>query len=176
MRPASPWARSRPAPTGTTCRTGTICLLGRGTPVCSEWAEMAARLFPTTQSDTDACRGLIDVHHHLVPPAVRARLAAAGVHAVGGLPVPAWREREHLDVLDRQHIATAVVSLSDTGTPDPDHRLARLVAREANEFFAALIARHPSRFGAFAVLPLPDVDATVAELSYASDTLRLDGV
>jgi len=39
-----------------------------------------------------------------------------------------------------------------------------------------LIGEHPTRFGAFATLPLPDVDAALEELKRALDTLKLDGV
>jgi predicted TIM-barrel fold metal-dependent hydrolase len=35
---------------------------------------------------------------------------------------------------------------------------------------------HPSRFGFFATLTLPDLDGALAELAYAFDTLRADGV
>ena len=35
---------------------------------------------------------------------------------------------------------------------------------------------HPQRFGAFAILPLPDVGAAVREAEYALDTLKLEGV
>jgi predicted TIM-barrel fold metal-dependent hydrolase len=51
----------------------------------------------------------------------------------------------------------------------------RELARAMNEEFAAIIHRHPTRFGAFAVLPLNDIDAAVAELIYALDVLKLDG-
>jgi predicted TIM-barrel fold metal-dependent hydrolase len=45
-----------------------------------------------------------------------------------------------------------------------------------NDFCGELAQRDPQRFGAFAMLPLPDVDAAIAELEYALDVVRLDGV
>ena len=50
------------------------------------------------------------------------------------------------------------------------------VARSSNEAAAEAIRSHPGRFGGFACLPLPDVDAALAEIDYARGTLRLDGV
>ena len=54
--------------------------------------------------------------------------------------------------------------------------MARDLARRCNEYAADLIRAYPTRFGAFAILPLPDVDFALRELEYALDTLRLDGV
>jgi len=50
------------------------------------------------------------------------------------------------------------------------------VARTCNEFQARMILEHPSRFGSFALLPLPDVDGALEEITYALDILHLDGV
>jgi 6-methylsalicylate decarboxylase len=38
------------------------------------------------------------------------------------------------------------------------------LARASNEALAQVIADHPGRFGGFALLPLPDVDAALAEI------------
>ena len=51
----------------------------------------------------------------------------------------------------------------------------RALARRCNEFLAELVHARPDRFGGFACLPLPDVDASLEELSYALDVLGLDG-
>jgi hypothetical protein len=38
------------------------------------------------------------------------------------------------------------------------------------------VADHPHRFGAFAILPLPDVEGAIHAAEYALDTLKLDGI
>jgi 6-methylsalicylate decarboxylase len=56
-----------------------------------------------------------------------------------------------------------------------DSAKARALARRCNEFSAELVGLRPDRFGGFACLPLPDVDPSLEELSYALDVLGLDG-
>jgi predicted TIM-barrel fold metal-dependent hydrolase len=56
-----------------------------------------------------------------------------------------------------------------------DSAKARALARRSNEFSAELVHSRRDRFGGFACLPLPDVDASLEELSYALDVLGLDG-
>jgi len=77
--------------------------------------------------------------------------------------------------MDDAGIDVAVVSLSTPGVHTGDNAKARALARRCNEFSAELVHGRPDRFGGFACLPLPDVDASLEELSYALDVLGLDG-
>lgn len=72
-------------------------------------------------------------------------------------------------------IHVAVVSLSTPGVHTGDSAKARVLARRCNKFSAKLVHSRPDRFGGFACLPLPDVDFSLEELSYALDVLKLDG-
>ena len=50
------------------------------------------------------------------------------------------------------------------------------MGRRVNDYGAKLARAHPERFGFFATLPLPDVEAAIAEMDRALDTLGADGV
>lgn len=118
----------------------------------------------------------IDVHHHIVPPVYRSALAKIGITSFGGLPFPNWNAQKSLDVMDIRGIATAITSISAPGIYFGDREFSIDLARQCNEFSANLIRDNETRFGGFAVLPLPDVSAAVKELEYALDILKLDGV
>lgn len=118
----------------------------------------------------------IDVHHHILPPGYAGALAGRGITGAGGIPFPAWSLEDSIAMMDRQGIAASVTSISCPGVHFGDARAARELARRCNEASAAMVAAHPKRFGAFATLPLPDVDGALAELEYALDVLKLDGV
>jgi predicted TIM-barrel fold metal-dependent hydrolase len=77
--------------------------------------------------------------------------------------------------MDRMNIATAMLSISSPGIHFGDDAAARQLAREVNEFGATLVRDHPSRFGLLAVLPVPDIDGTLAEIDYAVEVLHADG-
>jgi len=117
----------------------------------------------------------VDVHHHVVPPGYKAWLRDRGL-AAGGLPVPDWSVEASLAQMDERGVETAILSVSMPGVHLGDDAEARARAREVNEYAAKVVHDHPARFGFFATLTLPDVDGALAELAYACDTLRADGV
>lgn len=107
----------------------------------------------------------IDVHHHVVPPQF----------ADDSMPIKLPDAPAQLRSMDNWHIRAAITSLTPRVVLKNLHRL-REVARACNEFQARMLRDHPARFGAFALLPLPDVDGALEEIAYALDVLRLDGV
>jgi predicted TIM-barrel fold metal-dependent hydrolase len=122
-------------------------------------------------------RRRVDVHAHFVPECYRQALAAAGIdHPDGIVATPGWSEESALATMDRLDVETAVLSISSPGVHFGDDSAAADLARAVNEEAAAIRARHPGRFGSFASLPLPDVDAAVRELRHALDGLGADGV
>ena len=116
----------------------------------------------------------IDVHADYLPHSYRAALLAAGHDRPDGFPqLPAWSVQEHVDTMDRLSIATSLLSISSPGVHFGDERAARDLAREMNEIGRRAVVDHPGRFGLFASLPLPDVDAAMAEIAYCCDRLRV---
>ena len=118
----------------------------------------------------------VDVHHHLLPPEYLSTLNKRGITEFAGRPFPEWSPEISLSLMDQHGIKTAITSLSCPGVYFGDMGLARDLARACNEYAAELCKGEDRRWGAFAVLPLPDLDAAIAELEYALDTLKLDGV
>jgi len=118
----------------------------------------------------------IDVHHHILPKEYVNAASRYGIGEAGGFAFPTWSADAALSLMDRAGIGTAITSISAPGVHFGDNAEARALARRCNEISARLVSDYPSRFGAFAVLTLPDVDGSLEELSYALDTLRLDGV
>jgi 6-methylsalicylate decarboxylase len=120
--------------------------------------------------------GLIDVHHHFLPAAYCEAVGRAGLDPPDGMPrLPDWSEDEALRFLDTTGIETAYLTISSPGVTLEGTEAAHL-ARLCNDAAAELIVRHPDRFGSFAALPLPDVDASLAEVGRALDDLGLSGI
>jgi len=114
----------------------------------------------------------IDVHHHPLP---------SGQITNGRKMAPPnmkeWVAEASLEDMDKNGVATAVLSLNHPVIVWPsDQSAAKKQAREWNEFMVRQGQDHKGRFGAFAVLPILDVDGSLKELEYALDTLKADGI
>jgi predicted TIM-barrel fold metal-dependent hydrolase len=79
-------------------------------------------------------------------------------------------------MLEETGFETAVLSLSLPGVSFAGGMDSPALARQSNEYLARLITDYPGRFGAFASVPMMDLDAAMDEIEYAFDTLQLDGV
>ncbi|WP_433236875.1 amidohydrolase family protein [Streptosporangium sp. CA-135522] len=123
----------------------------------------------------------IDVHAHLWTDAYLDLLDSYGrtdtATQRGTGAGDSDRELEaRFEVNDSVGIAHQILSVS----PQVPH-FARLqdavhAATFANDLYADVVTRWPQRFSAFAALPLPHIDAALAELARALDTLGMAGV
>jgi len=118
----------------------------------------------------------IDVHQHILPPGYVKWLHSMNVLEAGGRDLPDWSAAGAIDLMDKYDIESAVLSVSTPGAYLGDGHDAATVARMVNESSAECVKDHAGRFGFFATLPLPDVDASAAEITYAYDELGADGV
>jgi predicted TIM-barrel fold metal-dependent hydrolase len=119
----------------------------------------------------------IDVHHHILPPDY---VAEVGDDLIGPISVanrtPTWSPQISIETMDRNGIATALTSISAPGFWFGDAKATQRLCRSANDYAAELRRDHPRRFGIFAALPLPDVDASLAEIRHSLDELKADGI
>ena len=119
----------------------------------------------------------VDVHHHfLSDPYVKAigRDRIAAQSSSGNIPT--WTPQLSLELMDRNGIDTAYLSVSAPGVGMDTAVATANLARECNEAQTKIKVDFPGRFGVFAALPLPDIDATLREIAHAFDMLKSDGV
>ncbi len=131
-----------------------------------------------------AIPGTVDVHHHFYPKFLIDAWANAPSEGDWAAyktlfmqpPYSAWTPDSAVDLLDANGIATAVLSLP-AGTVGflKGAEQARMV-RRVNEFATGLGHDRPGRFGLFALLPMPEIAASLAEIAHALDNLGATGI
>lgn len=108
----------------------------------------------------------VDVHHHLLPPSFGD---AIGQKVTG--PLAGWTPEKSFADMDQAGVAMAITSMPRTpAIRNP------AIARRVNEYSASMKRTYPARFRFWAEVPLPDVDAAIAEAAYALDHLGADGI
>ncbi|KAF2021207.1 amidohydrolase 2 [Aaosphaeria arxii CBS 175.79] len=112
----------------------------------------------------------IDVHSHFLPPDYHDALMANGHEKVDGMPeIPPWSTEAHLEMMAINNVSKSILSISSPGThivPGKD-QLGQDLTRHCNSYAARLKREYPDKFGFWAALPLPDVDAALKEIDIA---------
>jgi len=143
-------------------------LLYLGTVASVAHTPLDAQVPPTT--------GRLDLHHHFYATTPLMKKFTADLPYPA--PIFAYTAARSLEAMDQADVSTAMLSCPMTFGDDPAavRQDVRVFAREMNDYGAKLVADHRGRFGLFAMLPLPDIDASLREIEYAFDTLKADGV
>ncbi len=146
-------------------------------------AASATMLVPGTRAfaQTPGQRRLIDIHHHYFPPELQTAMSAwQKKHNLSpiGPPVTTWTQEKALAEMDATGISTSILSLASMHGVwfGADPKSVPGLAHTCNDYAAKMSRDHPGRFGIFATLPMPDVEASLREVKYAFDTLHADGI
>src|SRR6202051_502191 len=113
----------------------------------------------------------IDMHHHFGPPTWVAAMKGNKLLQVANTT---WTAEKSLEDMDRGGASAAVISITNPGLYLGDQQQTNRLARERNDFGAKVVQDHPTRFGLFAAMPLPDVDAPLKEIEEAYDKITGD--
>ena len=121
----------------------------------------------------------LDLHHHFGSPRWIKRLVE--VKRQGWQQFEAYTPARAVAAMDAAGVSTAFVSCTEPGVWFGDdfakeRQEAISLSRDMNEYGARMVGDYKERFGLFAVLPLPDIDASLREIEYVFDTLKADGV
>jgi len=121
-----------------------------------------------------ATKTRIDVHHHFIPPFHVEAMMRPGRRSA---PLPQWSAERSLEDMDKNGIATAILSIAQPGVWYGDNvDESRRLCRDLNEYATKTAADHRGRFGLFAAIAPPDVDGSLKEIEHALDQLKADGI
>jgi len=160
---------SRRALLGGALATGALAVPG---PALARASDRSAQAAATRRRYRE--RNRVDLHCHYLAPAYYDALRAAGITAIGGIPVPQWTPDIALKFMKDQGIGFQLLSVSDPGVSFAADPVA--LAKACNDYVAGVIRAHPDKFGAFAVVGMSTVEAARSEVARALDQLNLDGV
>ncbi len=119
----------------------------------------------------------IDVHTHIISQTYLEAISKAGISAKEiGFPMDPWDTKQRLAEMDQYGVQAQVLSVSSPGLRFWKGKEAAHLARALNQELIDLMKQHSTRFGAWATVPLPDVDASLAEIAWCLDEVHMDGV
>ena len=123
-------------------------------------------------AQTQSSSGRVDVQFHFAPKFYTDIVKKSGSF----ITTDRWGEQAALDYMGANKIGAGVMSVSTPGVDFLPTAESVAMARKLNDAATQVARDHRGRFGNFATLPMRDVDATLAEIAYAYDVLKMDGV
>ena len=143
-------------------------------------ASGAAAMLSAPAVHAQATKTLIDTHHHFYPPSYLVQQkeweGARKIPPYAG--VFDWTPARDIEMMDKNGIRTAVVSLASTPGLwfDAGAENAAKTARVCQDFAAEMQRDYPGRYGVFSPLSMMNIDVTLKEIEYVFDTLKADGI
>ena len=115
-----------------------------------------------------------DLHHHFANPSL---LKLMNDQKTQGYQFwQTYSPAKSIEDMDKGGVQTSFISITTPGIWFGVDQQTRRFARELNEYGAKMTSDYPGRFGLFAVLPFPNVNACLEEIDYGFDTLKAEGV
>lgn len=94
-----------------------------------------------------------------------------------GSHTPRWSIEADDEFCKTLGIGVTIFSMTSPGPPIAGPEGSVKLARQTNEYLAALRDKNPAEYGFFASMPdLTSIDAAIAEIEYAYDQLKADGI
>ena len=119
----------------------------------------------------------IDVHGHYLPPEYVSLVARSrGATAQDPALQQQGTIEERIGMLEEAGVQLQVLSLGSNVPYLEAEQDAVAAARVGNDAYAAIAREHRGRLGAFGSVPLPHVDAAIAEASRCLDELDMLGI
>ncbi len=123
----------------------------------------------------------IDIHAHYFPEEYLDLLQRFGSEATAiarhiSAGDGSGEMEARLDLMDSANVQMQVLSVSPQLPYFEDETHAIEAARVINDLYADLVQRYSTRFAAFAAIPLPHIDAALAEVERTLDQLHMVGV
>ncbi len=116
----------------------------------------------------------IDTHFHMIPPFWAEALTTKTGEPMWGMP--AWSPDTARQAMDRLGTRVGVISLATPSVMAWEGQEQLEMTRRVNDYGCELREKAGGRLGYFATLPMPDSEATVAEIKRAYGDYAADGV
>lgn len=113
----------------------------------------------------------IDVHTHAIPNIWKEALISSGYAAEGNQPIidgfltPEWDLDMYMKNRDDFSYDYSIMSIGTPGVNFLKGPAATNLARRINNEMASYVKQHPTRLGALALLPFPNIDDCVREIA-----------